>query len=61
MKVCIGTFKGMQLGSTLRVAHCIELRVHAVASDTYSVGIDWLELAAVKIRNGDQWADLNLA
>ena len=57
----MATIKGMELGKTLRAVHCIELGVHAVASSIYSVGIDWLELAVIKIQNGDQSADLNLA
>ena len=47
----------MELGKTLGAVHFIELGVHAVASGVYSVGIDWLELAVIKIQNGDQSVD----
>ena len=57
----MGTVKGMELGKTLQAVHSIELGVHAVSSGIYSIGIDWLELAVIKIQNGDQSDDLHLA
>ena len=48
----------MELGVTLQAVHCVEIGVHAVASSIFPVGIEWLELAALKIQDGDHSVQL---
>ena len=43
----------MELGVTLEAVHCFEIGVHAAASMMYPIGIEWLQLAALQVQNGD--------
>ena len=52
----------MELGSTLKAVHCLEIGVHAVASGMYPIGIEWIEEAISKAtHDNDTSANLQLS
>ena len=52
----------MELGSTLKAVHCLEIGVHAIASGMYPIGIEWIELALSKAaHDNDSSVDMKIA